>query len=280
MGERRDPQPTADFTKVSDELVKLGVPVRAAMLYGKLAYYTREGRLCYRKWATLAEEVGLKDRTTVYRLLCQLRALKLVEWKRHGQHSNQYWALVPDVAFLQRLRLQGRNVSDVARTQRRKESIGSLKEELKRTPPTPQAKPSHKPASETGDCASRDARVDESALAIIPRSGNAQPREWFEQWWAIYWRKVARKSAEKAFRAQVKTPERFAQVMTATQKQTAIMMARDPDKRPHGATWINGARWDDEPSAPATARKPPGTSLGERVKARWRERIAKGERPL
>lgn len=84
-----------------------------------------------------------------------------------------------------------------------------------------------------------------------PKNGNGNHPEWFEEWWSIYWRKVSRKPAEKAFRQQVKTPERFAEVMAATRKQTAAMLSRDPDHRPHGATWLNAERWKDEPSAPA-----------------------------
>ena len=76
---------------------------------------------------------------------------------------------------------------------------------------------------------------------------------WFEEWWAIYWRRVSRKLAEQAFAKCVKTQAQFDRVMAATRKQTPAMMAREPDKRPHGATWLNGERWNDEPSEPALA---------------------------
>jgi hypothetical protein len=97
------------FTKVSDELVALGLPIRLAMLYGKLAFHAGADGRCFPTWATLAKEIGLKkteDNTTVHRLLRQLRALKLVEWKRQGPHPNQYQVLTPDLAFLQGLALQ------------------------------------------------------------------------------------------------------------------------------------------------------------------------------
>jgi hypothetical protein len=92
---------------------------------------------------------------------------------------------------------------------------------------------------------------------------------WFEQWWAIYWRKVARRAAEKAFRAHVKTQERFEQVMAATRVQTPTMSARDPDKRPHGATWINGERWNDEPSLPrrGPSKSPTVDELAQSIEA-------------
>ena len=121
-------------------------------------------------------------------------------------------------------------------------------------------------------------------MSLIPAPTNgtlaAHQGEWFESWWAIYWRKVARKPAEKAFRKCVRTAERFDAVMAATQKQSATMMARDPDKRPHGATWLNGERWNDEPSAPAhgggSSRKP---TMVENVTRIFGERIARGEKP-
>ena len=52
----------------------------------------------------------------------------------------------------------------------------------------------------------------------------------------------------------------------------ALELARDLRKR-----WESDAA---EPSTPATARKPPQSSLVERTKAMWKKRIAEGERPL
>ena len=124
---------------VSDQLIELGLPPRLAMLYGRIVFHTEDDGLCYRKWKTLAKEIGLNSRSsriTVYRLLRQLKALKLVEWNRSGRYTNEYRALVPDVAFLQRQRLQECNVSDVARMQPIRES--SSREPSKRTSsPTP-----------------------------------------------------------------------------------------------------------------------------------------------
>ena len=103
----------------------------------------------------------------------------------------------------------------------------------------------------TNTCASDDARVGEFALAPpTERSANGYRPQWFAQWWAIYWRKVSRKSAEEAFQRHVKTEARFAEVMAATKRQTSTMMEREPERRPHGATWLNGERWTDEPAPP------------------------------
>jgi hypothetical protein len=74
----------------------------------------------------------------------------------------------------------------------------------------------------------------------------AQQDAWFTAWWAIYWRRVARKPARVAFGKLVKTEARFQEVMTATRAQTPEMLSREPSKIPHGATWLNGERWADE----------------------------------
>ena len=73
-----------------------------------------------------------------------------------------------------------------------------------------------------------------------------EQRAWFSEWWEIYWRRVARKSAEESFGRKVQDQNRFDVVMQATKAQTPAMMARTIDLRPHGATWLNQERWNDE----------------------------------
>ena len=303
---------TERFTKLDDRLIKLGLPLRLALLYGRLAYRAAIGKHEI-EHGELAQEIGVGRREHVQRLLKQLRRLKLIDWKR-GRYSNTYRVLDPDQQFiaahvaplnstvkrfgkrpasddpdvtstshLERSRCDLPITSDVTEKSHldaRIKSVGVEEELRRRTPPTPLAPPSSSQPQLPGLCATAVARVGDSSLAIIPRPGNAHPRDWFAAWWAIYWRKVARKAAEKAFQFHVKTEPRFAQVMRSTQAQTSMMMARDPDKRPHGATWLNGERWADEASAPATGRKPPQASLVERTKALWRKRLANGQRPI
>ena len=87
----------------------------------------------------------------------------------------------------------------------------------------------------------------------------SQENGWFAQWWAIYWLKNAKKDARKAFAHHVKTEARFQRVMAATREQSPEMMSREPSKRPYGATWLNGERWEDEPAAaPVNGTTPPG----------------------
>jgi hypothetical protein len=73
---------------------------------------------------------------------------------------------------------------------------------------------------------------------------------WFAAGWAAFWLHKARKAARRAFGKQVKTAARFEQVMAAVQAQTPEMLGREPQHRPHGATWLNGERWGDEVTMP------------------------------
>lgn len=93
-----------------------------------------------------------------------------------------------------------------------------------------------------------------------PKPSGLSPEQkiWFAEWWEIYWRKVSRKPAEESFRRKVQDQARFEVVMQATRDQTPAMMAREPDRRPHGATWLNQERWTDQIEAPGTALAPAG----------------------
>jgi hypothetical protein len=87
-----------------------------------------------------------------------------------------------------------------------------------------------------------------------------QQETWFAEWWKIYWRPVAKKAAREAFGKHVSTEARFQQVMAATRAQAAEMLERPKEKRPHGATWLNGERWEDE-----TAETPQQQAIGATI---------------
>lgn len=78
-----------------------------------------------------------------------------------------------------------------------------------------------------------------------------QQKRWFDQWWNSFWLHKAKKAAREAFRQHVQTEARFQQVLTATKAQASAMMAREPQHRLHGSTWLHGERWEDEPDQPA-----------------------------
>lgn len=122
-------------------------------------------------------------------------------------------------------------------------------------------------------CTSGDALLDDSLLnssgGSTPEDGcetvqaareerrrlNAQQDAWFEEWWAAYWLKKSRKRARAAFGKYVRTEARFREVMAATRAQNPEMQRREPQHRPHGETWLNGERWNDEDTSSAPLPK-------------------------
>jgi hypothetical protein len=96
-------------------------------------------------------------------------------------------------------------------------------------------------------------RVNGRAPRLTSANLTTEQERWFTAWWGEYWLHKAKKPAREAFRKQVKTEERFQQVMAATRAQGPEMLSRESSKRPHGATWLNGERWEDEIASPAGA---------------------------
>jgi uncharacterized protein YdaU (DUF1376 family) len=100
-------------------------------------------------------------------------------------------------------------------------------------------------------CAFDKARVDENPLSYKKESLAIQQDGWFSEWWTLYWLHKSRKAARVAFGKHIKTEARFDEVMAATKSQSAEMLAREACRRIHGATWLNGERWLDEPAEAA-----------------------------
>jgi DNA-binding transcriptional ArsR family regulator len=71
----------------------------------------------------------------------------------------------------------------------------------------------------------------------------------FEKFWKLYPRKVNKAKAEAAWKKLKVTPEMFAVIAGALAKQaTSIDWLKSGGQFiPHGATWLNGKRWEDEP---------------------------------
>ncbi len=107
--------------------------------------------------------------------------------------------------------------------------------------------PIDNPPFETTEPAGRLSAQPDSEQKPVPRDGLEATQEgWFSDWWEIYWRKRDHKKARFAFKKHVRTQARFEQVMNATRAQAAEMLAKDPQYRPYGASWLNGERWEDE----------------------------------
>lgn len=68
----------------------------------------------------------------------------------------------------------------------------------------------------------------------------------FEIFWSIYPRKISRKYAEEAWR---KIPaHKHLDVIAGIKKHVVMWGQQGTEKQyiPHGSSWLNGARWEDE----------------------------------
>lgn len=73
---------------------------------------------------------------------------------------------------------------------------------------------------------------------------------WFEEFWKVYWRRVARASAEKEFRRHVRNEADKDRIVAAVKAHTPVMATRDAAYRPHAATWLRQKRYEEQPEDP------------------------------
>ena len=100
----------------------------------------------------------------------------------------------------------------------------------------------------------------EPVASLPPSKSAAQPAdEQFEAWWKIYPRKAGKGDARKAFASAVK---RGASVGELTRAVSEQRWNPDPQFIPHGATWLNGERWQDDPTAAAPEAAKPASRNG------------------
>lgn len=79
-----------------------------------------------------------------------------------------------------------------------------------------------------------------------PDAGRRGVLEGFDQWWAIYPLKRAKGAARRAWPAAVKKSS-VAELLEAVKR---TKWPAESKFIPHPATWLNGERWQDEPSKP------------------------------
>jgi len=92
-----------------------------------------------------------------------------------------------------------------------------------------------------------------NVLKLVPTENSARsprPSQDFADFWAGWPRRVAKRDAEKAW-AKLRPQERAA-ALEALPKHVEYWNAsgREREHIPHPATWLNGARWDDEIELP------------------------------
>ncbi|OZI23605.1 hypothetical protein CAL26_09190 [Bordetella genomosp. 9] len=95
------------------------------------------------------------------------------------------------------------------------------------------------------------------------KQSDPAPAHSFEQFWAAWPRRTAKRAAQKAWARM--TPDEQAQAMEALPQHVRYWRVTGTESQyiPHPATWLNGARWEDEielpqKAAPAQRESGPG----------------------
>ena len=95
-------------------------------------------------------------------------------------------------------------------------------------------------------------KEEDRSLRSLPRQAGAA--EAFNDFWAAYPRKVGKNAARKAWTAALKggaDPQAIGLALAAQR------WPDDPQFIPHPSTWLNGGRWQDDPTAAAPPRTAP-----------------------
>lgn len=92
-----------------------------------------------------------------------------------------------------------------------------------------------------------------NVLKLVPTENSARsqrPVQDFADFWAAWPRRVGKRDAEKAW-ARLR-PQEKAAAIEALPKHVDYWNASGTERQyiPHPATWLNGARWDDEIEMP------------------------------
>lgn len=102
-------------------------------------------------------------------------------------------------------------------------------------------------------------------LTLVSENGSSAGADGaFDEWWAMYPRKVDRSRAKAAY---AKARRRAGQgvLLTALERQIAVWDRenRPGDKIPHATTWLNGERWADEALTQGADRDHRANELGQ-----------------
>ncbi|WP_157038002.1 MULTISPECIES: hypothetical protein [Chelativorans] len=72
----------------------------------------------------------------------------------------------------------------------------------------------------------------------------------FERFWSLYPRKVAKRTAQKAWDKELRAGTDPAEIIAGLERQLPTLVRREPQFIPHASTWLHQGRWEDEIEAP------------------------------
>lgn len=158
-------------------------------------------------------------------------------------------------------------------------------------PPPPESQPRADESASGADSSENDARSNSlsygmgfsslSSLGNMEHGGAARTSaraDAFERFWGIYPRKADKQHARKAWDKAIKHTDPDA--ICAGAERYRDDPNRDPAFTAHASTWLNGARWADDPLPPRSRASPDGlVPLGaNRVRPETAARMADRER--
>jgi hypothetical protein len=68
----------------------------------------------------------------------------------------------------------------------------------------------------------------------------------FQEFWGLFWRKVKKAKAVKAWSNIDPDPKLTQVIFAAVKAQRKEQLGREPKFRPHAASWLNGREWENE----------------------------------
>ena len=185
-------------------------PAAKIVLYWLADHHNGETGMCFPSLKTLAKECEM-DVATVKRHLVNLEQSGLIERNRRQRENGSQTSTQYSL---------------------------HLAEPLAQNAPPPSAK-----------CATPLAQKHTPLNLGNNNLGNEPSKinDHFEDFWAAYPRKVAKGNARKAFAAAMKKAT-IEEISAGLNKQLAALSKKERQYIPHASTWLNGERWNDEPT--------------------------------
>jgi hypothetical protein len=232
------------------------------------------GGMAWPSCQTLSEDIG-KSKATVIDMIRRLHARGhlQVEWGQQGKgHSNQYWLVEKGQPANLSATSKGQ-VSEAAKGQvpETKGQVSARKGQpadliLSRLieDPSKEKKESHTspPDSASPDSGKRDGRRKQKQK----RKPGAEVEAAFDQFWAAYLRKEAKKAAREEYIKAVANGADPGAINAGAERFAIIERARidregKPEYTPRPARWIREERWTDPPP-PGLVTDEVGTPIG------------------
>lgn len=178
-----------------------------------------------RKAGMLATEPGGgRNRTTLYKLI-----LTAMPKRGEGPNTPQHTAETPQMS-------RGIEAAETPQELHETPQLSrNTPQEPRQTPQLSHPNPQEPPLTPK----------EPSQRAVRAKVVEASP-DHFEDWWSHYPRKVGKDAARKAYAAARKRGASDADLAAGLQRQR---WPSNPQYIPHAATWLNGGRWQDDPTA-------------------------------